>query len=254
MSGLDLDFWAYHNRLAGVHPGMKVIFSLLMLGIGLSGAGPRVLLLLLGLMAALSLEAGIPARVYFRLLAWPLGFLLAGLLALVLESGPGVTWGVCVAGTRVGVAATGLVRAIEAGLRSLAAVSCLYFLILTTPLPAVLGVLRRMAVPMLVLEMAALTYRYLFLLGRLTRGIYTSQVARGGYGSARGALQSLGLLAGQVWLIAHRRAQVLHTALLARGYRDTLLVPPQEYRLSGAVALRFAGLAVLLVLLRVFGG
>jgi cobalt/nickel transport system permease protein len=252
---VELDFWAYHNRLRETHPGLKVAFTLLALGIGLSGAGPRVLLPLLGLMAALTtFGAGVPARVYSRLLALPLGFLVVGVLALVLGSGPGVTWGLSLAGTRVGVTATGLALALKVGLRSLTAVSCLYFLALTTPLPAVLGVLRRVGVPALALEIAALTYRYLFVLRRVARGIYISQAARGSYGSARGSLRSLGLLTGQLFLITHKRAQALYTALLARGYRDTLLVPPRSYHWSGAAALRFAVLAALLALLRVFGG
>ncbi|MEW6446512.1 MAG: cobalt ECF transporter T component CbiQ [Bacillota bacterium] len=250
-----LDFWAYHNRFTTVHPGVKVLFTLLALEVGLSGAGPRVLLPLLGLMAALTTSgAGVPARVYFRLLALPLGFMVVGVLAVVLSSGSGVTWGLSLAGTRVGITATGLALALKVGLRSLAAVSCLYFLALTTPLPAVLAVLRRVGVPALVVEIAALTYRYLFVLQRVARGIYVSQVARGGYGSARAALCSLGLLAGQLFLITHRQAQGLYAALLARGYRDTLLVPPQSYRWSGTGALRFAGLGTLLVLLRLLGG
>ncbi|MEW6770503.1 MAG: cobalt ECF transporter T component CbiQ [Bacillota bacterium] len=254
MSGPSLDFWAYHNRLAGVHPGVKTAFTAVALGVCLAGAGPRTLLFLLAVMAALILDAGIPARVYFRLLALPLGFLVVGLLVLVLDSGSGVTWGLSLAGTRVGVNGDGLVLALQVGLRSLAAVSCLYFLALTTPLTTVLGVLRRVGVPALALEIAALTYRYLFVLGRVARGIYVSQVLRGGYGSPRGALHSLGLLAGQLFLITHQRAQALYTALLARGYRDTLLVPPRDYRWPGAAALRFAVLAALLVLLRVFWG
>jgi cobalt/nickel transport system permease protein len=255
VSGPSLDFWAYHNRLAGVHPGIKTAFTLLALGVGLSGAAPRVLLPLLVLMAALTtFGAGVPARVYFRLLALPLGFLAGGVLALVLDHGPGVTWGLSLAGTKVGIAAPGLALALEVGLRSLVAVSCLYFLALTTPLPALLAVLRRVGVPALALEIAALTYRYLFVLQRVAQGVYVSQVARGGYGSARAALCSLGLLAGQLFLITHRRAQALYTALLARGYRDTLLVPPRSYRWSGTGALRFIGLGALLVLLRVIGG
>lgn len=234
-------------------------FTLLALGVGLSGAGPRVLLPLLGLMTGLTtFGAGVPARVYFRLLVLPLGFLVVGLLVLVLKSGSGVTWGLSLAGTRVGVNGDGLTLALQVGLRSLAAVSCLYFLTLTTPITTVLGVLRRVGVPVLALEVAALTYRYLFVLQRVAHGIYLSQVARGGYGSARGAIHSLGLLAGQLFLITHRRAQALCMALLARGYQDALIASPQSCpplrKTECWAALRFAGLAVLLMLLRVFGG
>ncbi|MDI6630848.1 MAG: cobalt ECF transporter T component CbiQ [Thermoanaerobacteraceae bacterium] len=253
MSGPSLDFWAYHNRLREVHPGVKLTFVAVAMGVILT-SGPGVGLVAFFMAAVLTLGAGVPLRLYLRLLILPLGFLVPGVLAIILDTGAAVSWAVSVAGMRVGVTETGLVLALKLGLRSLAAVSCLYFLALTTPLPAVLGVLRRVGVPALALEIAALTYRYLFVLVRVARGIYFSQTARGGYGSARGVLRSLGLLTGQLFLITHQRAQVLYTALLARGYQDMLLVPPQGCRWSGAAALPFAGLAALLVLLRVFWG
>lgn len=246
------DFWAHHNRLYRVDPGLKLAFVTVALGLVLTG-GPAVAVAAILVAAVLVWAAGVPFRLFLRLLLLPLGFLLPGVLALVVTSGEAVTWGVQVAAWRVGVADAGLNQAYVLGLRALAAVVCLYFLALTTPLPAVLGVLRRVGVPALALEIAALTYRYLFVLHRVAYGIYVSQTARGGYGSARGALRSLGLLASQLFLITHQRAQALYTALLVRGYRDALLVPPREHRCSGAAVGGFAGLAALLFLVWLWG-
>ena len=151
MSGPSLDFWAYHNRLREVHPGVKLTFVAVAMGVILT-SGPGVGLVAFFMAAVLTLGAGVPLRLYLRLLILPLGFLVPGVLAIILDTGAAVSWAVSVAGMRVGVTETGLVLALKLGLRSLAAVSCLYFLALTTPLPAVLGVLRRVGVPALALE------------------------------------------------------------------------------------------------------
>lgn len=202
--------------------------------------------------AVLVSAAGVPLRLFLRLLLLPLGFLLPSVAVLALP-GKAVTWGVVVAGWRVGFTEAGLALALLLGLRALAAVSCLYFLALTTPPGAVLGVLHRLGVPALALEIAVLTYRYLFVLGRVARGICLAQTARGGYRSLRGKLYSLGLLAGQLFLITHHRAHGLYTALLARGYRDSLLLPQRAYRCSGAAVGAFAGLTALLLLVWLLG-
>jgi cobalt/nickel transport system permease protein len=249
---LAFDFWAHHNRLHRLDPGLKLAFVAVALGLVLTG-GPAVAVAAILTAAVLVLAAGVPFYLFFRLLLLPLGFLLPGVLALVVTAGEAVTWGVQVAAWRVGVTDAGLSQACVLGLRALAAVACLYFLALTTPLPAVLGVLRRLGVPALALEIAVLTYRYLFVLGRVARGIYLAQVARGGYRSLRGKLYSLGLLLTQLFLVTHHRAQRLYTALLARGYRDSLLVPQREYRRPGAAVGGFAGLAALLVLVWLWG-
>ncbi|MGQ9512371.1 cobalt ECF transporter T component CbiQ [Thermodesulfitimonas sp.] len=249
---LAFDFWAHHNRLHRVDPALKLAFVTVALGLVLTG-GPAVAVAAILVAAVLVLAAGVPFHLLLRLLLLPFGFLLPGVLALVVTTGKAVSWGVQVVAWRVGVTDAGLNQAYVLGLRALAAVAYLYFLALTTPLPAVLGVLRRVGVPTLPLEIAVLTYRYLFVLERVARGIYLAQAARGGYGSWRGKLYSLGLLATQLFLVTHHRAQQLYTALLARGYQDLLLVPPREYRRSGAAVGGFAGLTALLFLVWLWG-
>ncbi|MEW5762216.1 MAG: cobalt ECF transporter T component CbiQ [Bacillota bacterium] len=249
---LAFDFWAHHNRLHGVDPGLKLAFVAVALVLVLTG-GPAVAVVAILVAAVLVLAAGVPLRLFLRLLLLPLGFLLPSVAVLALTPGKAVTWGVVVAGWRVGFTEAGLALALLLGLRALAAVSFLYFLALTTPLGAVLGVLHQLGVPALALEIAVLTYRYLFVLGRVARGIYLAQAARGGYRSLRGKLYSLGLLAGQLFLVTYHRAQNLYTALLARGYQDALLVPPREHRCSGAAVGGFAGLTALLVLVWLWG-
>jgi cobalt/nickel transport system permease protein len=253
---LAFDFYAYHNRLHRVDPGLKLAFVTVALGLVLTG-GVAVAVAAIVVAAVLVLAAGVPFCLFLRLLLLPIGFLLPGVLALVVTTGKAVSWGVQVAAWRVGVTDAGLSQACVLGLRALAAAACLYFLALTTPVPAVLGVLRRLGVPALAIEIAVLTYRYLFVLERVAHGIYLAQAARGGYQSLRGRLYSLGLLAGQLFLVTYYRAQNLYTALLARGYRDALLLPQREHPALSKTECwavgGFAGLTALLVLVWLWG-
>ena len=71
-------------------------------------------------------------------------------------------------------AMTGLVLA-----RAVGAVSCLYFLSLTTPVPEVLSVLRRLRMPGVLLDLAILIYRYIFILQTACREMRDAAAAAG---------------------------------------------------------------------------
>ena len=66
--------------------------------------------------------------------------------------------------------------------RALGAVSCLYFLSLSTPLPEILAVIRRAQIPSVISELAILIYRYIFVLLSVYRDMKNTASSRLGYG------------------------------------------------------------------------
>ena len=102
------------------------------------------------------------------------------------------------------------------GTRSLAALAALLGLVLTTPLPALLGLLRRLRCPDVLLDLMVLCYRMLFVFSAAMNDIATAQRARLGYTSAGLARRSLGLLAANLTVQVWQRARSLHQAALAR--------------------------------------
>lgn len=234
---VSIDRYAYASRLRSWHPAEKAGLALATMCIALATGSLLTEVTIAGLMLVMTVGlAGIPAAPYLRLLALPSTFLLVG----------AVTAGLTTAGTGTGQEANFLVAAslggITAGftaaglnltttllLRSLAAVTCLYFLALTTPMVDVIWLLRRLRVPALLTELLELTYRYIFVLADLASQVHTAQSSRQGYASWRNSCRSLGQLINAVFRKATWYSWQLAVALAARGYRGQLAVMESEY-------------------------
>jgi cobalt/nickel transport system permease protein len=120
-------------------------------------------------------------------------------------------------------------------------------LVLATPLPDLLALLRRLRAPEALLDLMALCYRMLFVLRQAWDEGITAQSARLGYGGWRRAWRSTGLLAGQMAVQVWRRAAALQAAAEARGYDGCLRFLPASFphaRRDNIVAL-LAGAALL---------
>lgn len=103
-------------------------------------------------------------------------------------------------------------------LRSYLSAVCVLILIGTTPLPSILNALRWFQAPAMVTEVVQFVYRYLFLIGEQAQRM--SMAAR-----ARGAKRSFAAVAGSVGVLfarSYNRAEAVHRAMLARGYRGSL--------------------------------
>lgn len=228
------DDYAYTNRLRNVHPGEKLTFTLTTMAIGfitnlyLSGA----IIILMGSVSILI--AGVPAKVYTKLLMLPTSFLMMSLLSILISFGEpeNALLLIPLMGTNLAITLNSLRLAIQLLFKSVSMVSCLYFLSLTTPITDLIPVLRGLKVPGLFLELMLIIYRYLFVLSKTARDIYTSQAARLGDRSFKSTLTSLGMLVSALFLKAHHDAQRLYTSLLARGYDGDLKVMERHFPVS----------------------
>jgi cobalt/nickel transport system permease protein len=247
-----LDRYAYSNRWRLVHPAVKGVFAGLGLVAALAAANPLVPLLVMMVMAGAALGgARIPVAAYLRLLLAPAGFLLVGVVSLAVSLGSGdlplvslPAVGVTLGVSHEGVRQAGLVLA-----RALGAVTCLYLLALTTPLTEVVGLLRRLGAPRLLLELMVLAYRQLFSLLQVAGEMTVAQQSRLGYASLGNSRRSLAALAANLYLLTHQRSRQLFHALLARGYEDELLWLERDIPLpAGQLALATATGGVLVAL------
>lgn len=237
MSAIDHHAWT--NRWRGLHPLEKLAPAAGLLAVGLSlpplAAAPPVIAV--AALAAIA-GAGVPARAYFGTVAVALGFLLAGVpvLAVSVEVADGL---------RVGWAPDGLRLAAEATVRSLAAVACLAFLILTTPVVELVALLRRLGVPRLIRDLMVLTYRMITVFLERAETGRQAQVGRNGYDGFGGSLRSAGLLAATLLDRALDRGRRLEHGLAARGLDGDLpeVAPdrrPSPRRLAAGLLLTLA--------------
>ncbi len=215
---------------------------------------PITSLLVILLMAGLVILAGrIPALFYLKLMFLPMFFLVVGVLTVAFSFSPKDTypflWGFKLGGYTLGVTAAGLATAQELFLKSLGAVSCLYFLSLTTPMVEILAVLKKLKLPSLFIELMTLVYRFIFVLLETTDEILISQSSRWGYATVKTSYFSLGQLGANLFIKSYHHSQMLFTTLLARCYQGNLNVLEKSYTLSGKNLAMFAAIELILLAL-----
>lgn len=213
-----IDHHAWTNRWRDRHPAEKLLpaGSLLVLTLILPPltTGPLVLT---GTALATVYGAGVPMKALLTVLAAPAAFLLVGVPFLAVSVS-------AIDGVGLHLSADGLRVALDTTVRALAAVSCLAFLTLTTPLVDLVSSLRRVGVPAGVIELILLVYRLIFVFAERALTGHQAQAARLGYSRLGRSVRSLGLLAGNLFQRALAQAHRLEIGLAARGYAGELRV------------------------------
>jgi cobalt/nickel transport system permease protein len=233
---LRIDQYAYSNRLRFTHPAEKFAFAVITLIVCLAVSSLLTSLVITLLMAGMViLRAGIPMRFYLKLISIPMSFLILGVLAIAVSfSGEpsSFLWGIEFRGFTIGITGEGLQTAANVFCKSLGAISCLYFLSLTTPMVEIISTLKKLKVPGLFIELMTLIYRYIFVFMETADKIYTSQSSRCGHTSIKASYYSLAQLTSNLFTKSYHYSQMLHTALMARCYKGELNVLDLPYAFS----------------------
>ncbi|MCL6612269.1 MAG: cobalt ECF transporter T component CbiQ [Peptococcaceae bacterium] len=233
---LSIDRYAYSNKLRHVHPAEKCGFALITVAVCLASSNRLTFILVILLMAGLAVfRAGIPLPFYLKLMCVPMSFLAVGVLTVAIsitgENHP-FLWGLKIGGYTLGVTGPGLQAAADLFLKSLGAVSCLYFLSLTTPVVEILAVIKKLRLPPLFIELMSLVYRFIFVLLETAQKIQVAQSSRWGYASLKTSFHSLGQLGANLFVKSYHHSQMIHAALSARCYSGDLNVLEEPRPLS----------------------
>lgn len=230
---INIDKHAYNSKLKHRDPMQKLIFALMTMGVCLWADSIPVSVAVILIMIWVTVrKGGTPFPLFLKLLCVPMSFLIIGVLtiAINISRDPGVfLYQVDVFGMHVGVSATGIANAGRLFFKALGAVSCLYYLSLSTPLVDLLAVLGRLKVPKLIIELMSLIYRFVFVLLETADTMITAQNSRLGYYSLSSGFRSLGALVSTLFIRAFKRSDELYTALEARGYDGELNVLEETY-------------------------
>lgn len=224
---------AYEGRLASLPPGEKlaVAASGVLLSLILPTWPWALFLLVAALMAAL-VWARLNPALYLTLALAPLGFIATGALGLSLVWLADFPW--------LGFDGAAFRRALLVSLRSYSACLWLLWLALTTPMPKLAALMRRLPVLDLLGDVLLLIHRQLLLLLDTAGAMQTAQAARLGYDGHRRALRSLGMLGANLWPRALARAGGMQKGLAARDLESATLCPdkvdPARMRVLAAVA------------------
>jgi len=218
--GARVDRYAYTNRLAKNSPATKLLFALSVLIICVAAQSPIIPFFVFFMNTTLLLfYAKIPVSFYWKMLLYPLATALLSCLLIALFFGygqplmeivtPWFSWTIF---------NNGVTMAVATFLRVTGGLSCLYFLVLTTSVTDILLILRRIHVPLILIEMSLLIYRYIFLLLEIATQMNTAQEMRLGNTTWISKIKSTALLVGNLFIRTLEQGERTFTAMSARGY------------------------------------
>ena len=228
-----IDRYAYATKARYVTPAQKAALALAVIGLCLGLNTPAVGLTATAEMVLLVvLWAGHAPAVMLRVLLAEAAFL--ALVVVGVAVSLSLTPRSAALAVRLGPVwlnsdAPQVQEALRLLTRALGSVAAMNFLALTTPMVDLIDLLRRVRVPVLLLDMMTVTYRFIFTLLESMERMYVAQASRLGYATWWRGMRSAALLGSRLFLDAYQRNRRLHIALEARGYQGDLRVLPGTY-------------------------
>ncbi len=254
---MNIDSYAYNNNLKTVHPVEKSLFAMITMVVCL--AAPTVitpLIVLVLMTGGIIFKAGIPARVFIRLMLVPFSFLMISVLTVAFSIST-TTSGFWLAhtfkGLTIGIHYPDLITAVHLLLRSLGAVSCLYFLALTTPMTEIITVLNRMKVPVIITELMVLIYRFIFVFMETATTINRAQSSRLGYVTMKSSFRSMSCLFSALLGKVFVKSQELYNAMAARCYTGEIRVLTKKHPIRLRNYFIIVGFEIPLIILNLLG-
>jgi len=218
---LSIDIIAQVSRLRQVNPVLKFWTLLALIIICVASGSPFTGVFLLAVMLCLAVFAGgLSLHDYVNTLALPVSFLLIGGLALLFDAAPepaGIL-SLRVLKWWINVSAASQTQTALIVSRALGAVSCLSLLSVTTPMPDIIGTLRRARCPELIIDLMYLIYRYIFILMSLSHDMHDAATSRLGFREYRTSLRATGKIYANLLARSYQFAGKNFDAMESRCY------------------------------------
>ncbi|WP_434778298.1 cobalt ECF transporter T component CbiQ [Neisseria sp. Ec49-e6-T10] len=194
---LEIDHLAYQNRWRTIDPLIKFgLFITLLLFV--LWTTPMVQIVIFCILVPFTcFSARISLKRYGKWLLVPFSFLLVSMLGILLS----VSWDgnhmwlkLTMGSVYIGIDAQSRVIAYETFWRSISALVVTFAFVLSTPFDQMIIIGKRCKVPLLLMEITLLTYRFIFIFLDEVGAIYRAQTLRFGYVSLRTSYHSLSML------------------------------------------------------------
>jgi cobalt/nickel transport system permease protein len=233
---ISIDKLAYISKLKKVNPMEKFIFAIVTMIICIILNNIIASIITLLLMSFITVFKGrIPLKSYLKLILLPIVFLIIGVLTIainIIENSIGLIFSFTIFNITFGCTESSILIAGKLFFKSIASVSCLYFLTLSTPVFEVLSVLEKLKVPKLFIELMGLIYRFIFVLLDTANMIYISQNSRLGYSNISIGFNSLGKLITTLFMSAYKHSQDIYDAMESRCYDGDINLIENNYKYS----------------------
>lgn len=247
---LSIDQFSYVSKLRFKSPALKSFFAVSILLMTVAVHSSYFGIAVTVLMGVISIRAGgVPVKRYLRLLCVPLAFIILSIVAIVIQITKlpmdGIYFGLF--GYYIGTNSLALKEGIRIFTTAFGAVSCLYFLALSTPMVDIMLVLKKMHCPALILELMLLIYRFIFVLLEIAGALSIAQKSRLGNRNLKTAIQSAGDLLAVLFLRSFGKSSALYDAMESRCYDGNLKVL-YEYQATNKKELAAVGSVIVMLL------
>ena len=232
-----IDKYAWFSGLKETNPLLKILFG----GVGLIGCVCSYSLISFAIVFAIMsyvtvFKAKIPVGYYAKMLTLPLVFLMFSVIGIVvnIQTTAPEEYVLCrtVGSYHLFISEQGIHLAVVLFCKSLAAVSCLYFVILTTPVRDIVYFLYLLRCPKTIITLMAMIYQWIFLLMDIAVTRMKSQLSRGGYRTFRNFPKTFAMLWGSVFIQSRRKCEWIHKSMSSRGDEGHYPILKKDFRLN----------------------
>jgi len=228
-----LDKYAHSNSLRSTNTYFKVLFAVLTMVMSLISTSPVIPLIITIFISYLIIfKAKIPWKFYLKfLLIVPVAFGFLTFIYMALFFGVGshvLELGIF----NLAVTSDGFNLGLLVFARMLGGFSCLAFLALTTPINEMFSVLENLKIPKIVLEIAMLMYRYIFVFLNEAMNMYHAQETRLGYTSLKKTYKSMGMLASNLFINTWVKGEQAYLAMESRCYDGSIKLLKNKENMS----------------------
>lgn len=250
---ISFDRVAQISTLNIIDPGLKMWTALAVLLLVLLAKNPLIPMAIVLLVGCFILRSGtLKFGAYLHFLSMPITFIMLSSLAIGFDycyEPLGILHIPFLKGYFIMTVYT-LHRMILVASRAFGAVSCLYFISLTTPFVEIVAALRKSHVPDLIIELMYLIYRYIFIVFSLHREMKQAAMSRVGYMSFMSQVRTTGIIYSQLLERSYRMAMKNFDAMESRCYEGEIRFL-EEKKVIIPFHLLFAGSVIIVTLLAV---
>lgn len=227
-----IDDYAYNNKLSKANPNVKFSIGMLLLILSLINPYNIISVAIIFIMSIVIVGvAKIQLKDYIRFIKIPLIFLIISIFMILFsftQSKELLLYSMKIGSLYIGISNESIDTAIHLLFRALSCLTCIYFVMLTTPFNQLIFILKKMHLPDTFLEISILMYRFIFIFLEEVADIKKSQELKFGYINLKNAYQSFGLLVNMLFKRMMIRYDEMSIALDMKLYDGTFHIVEED--------------------------
>lgn len=225
---LIIDKYAYTNKLKDKNPLAKFYFAIFFLILAIVSKKFYIHIAILSVMFFITITiAKIPLKKYIKMILIPSSFLVLSILAILISVSKGngeYIISMELYNVNIGITNGSIENGRILFTRSLSAITCTFFLILTTPMNDIIYILKKHRVPKLLIEIMVLIYRFIFIFLEEYKNIYTAQQLRFGYINIKNSFKAFSALISVLFARIMLKYEHMEMALDSKGFDNEFYV------------------------------